>query len=251
MHSLRAERRKRKSDGGIPALRGMPPLFINGKGEKNESDLEERANGPFQGDSITDCDRNRQDEASLGHGYPQKVAQLYGLLFPQEQVKFVNRGISGNRVCDLLARYEEDFREVNPILSRSWWGSTRHGCAMRDQLPPTPPDVFCRPVRRAAAEDQKGYAPRKDHADRAVFGAGLPGEGAVAEDLNRASAKCGGWLCGMQITMCLWRTWSGRSWWATGGRCPPNFVYDSVHPTDRGHALIARAYLAQLLRGAG
>ncbi len=68
----------------------------------------------FQGDSITDCGRDREDITSLGKGYPSVVAKLYQTLFPDTSVTFVNKGISGNRVKDLLARYEEDFKAIQP-----------------------------------------------------------------------------------------------------------------------------------------
>ena len=57
----------------------------------------------FQGDSITDCDRNRMTN-DLGAGYPAKVAEVYRCLNPESGAEFINRGISGNRSCDLLAR---------------------------------------------------------------------------------------------------------------------------------------------------
>ncbi len=68
----------------------------------------------FQGDSITDCGRDREDISSLSVGYPGIVAQIYNLLFPDNGVTFINKGISGNRVKDLLERYEEDFKKINP-----------------------------------------------------------------------------------------------------------------------------------------
>ncbi len=72
----------------------------------------------FQGDSITDCGRDRSDITSLGAGYPSVVAKLYAALFPDTKVTFVNKGISGNRVANLLERYEEDFKAVKPdVLS--------------------------------------------------------------------------------------------------------------------------------------
>lgn len=72
----------------------------------------------FQGDSITDCRRQYEDSTSLGEGYPNVVAKLYQLMFPENKVTFVNKGISGNRVKNLLARYDEDFKAVKPdILS--------------------------------------------------------------------------------------------------------------------------------------
>lgn len=69
----------------------------------------------FQGDSITDCKRDREGgENPLGNGYPKKIAQLYDILYPGHKVTFVNKGISGNRVVDLLARYDEEFKGIQP-----------------------------------------------------------------------------------------------------------------------------------------
>lgn len=72
----------------------------------------------FQGDSVTDADRNRDPSCTgldaMGHGYPRVFQEIYDKLFPNHQVKFINRGISGNRIEDLLHRYEEDFLAVQP-----------------------------------------------------------------------------------------------------------------------------------------
>lgn len=68
----------------------------------------------FQGDSVTDCGRNREDITSLSEGYPGIVAKMYHLLFPGNKVTFINKGISGNRVIDLLDRYDADFKALHP-----------------------------------------------------------------------------------------------------------------------------------------
>lgn len=68
----------------------------------------------FQGDSITDWGRDRSDITSLGEGYPNIVARLYQVLFPQNNVTFINKGIGGNRVRDLLGRYNDDFLSLKP-----------------------------------------------------------------------------------------------------------------------------------------
>ncbi|QHQ61866.1 GDSL family lipase [Anaerocolumna sedimenticola] len=68
----------------------------------------------FQGDSITDCGRNREDITSLSEGYPGVIANMYNLLFPDNGVTFINKGISGNRVKDLVERYDEDFKSIKP-----------------------------------------------------------------------------------------------------------------------------------------
>lgn len=66
----------------------------------------------FQGDSITDC--SRTEKGGLGDGYPAKIAAIHQALFPNSGVTFINRAVSGNRVRDLLARYDEDFLGVAP-----------------------------------------------------------------------------------------------------------------------------------------
>lgn len=68
----------------------------------------------FQGDSITDCGRNKEDINSLSNGYPGVISNMYNLLFPGNEVTFINKGISGNRVVDLLGRYDRDIKEIKP-----------------------------------------------------------------------------------------------------------------------------------------
>lgn len=68
----------------------------------------------FQGDSITDCGRRKEMFFPMGEGYPAKIATIYKELYPNTPVQFVNRGISGDRVCDILERYQEDIKDVQP-----------------------------------------------------------------------------------------------------------------------------------------
>lgn len=67
----------------------------------------------FQGDSITDVGRSREDDNNLGGGYPHLVKATLGFEHPEEY-KFINRGISGNRVVDLYARIKVDIINLKP-----------------------------------------------------------------------------------------------------------------------------------------
>ena len=70
----------------------------------------------FQGDSITDVGRDRDDDGSwsaLGCGYPLLVSARLGHDHPGTY-RFLNRGISGNRVVDLYARIKQDFINLQP-----------------------------------------------------------------------------------------------------------------------------------------
>lgn len=67
----------------------------------------------FQGDSITDAGRIREDPNDLGQGYPAFSAGRLGLANPNEY-RFLNRGISGNRIVDLYARIKGDMINLRP-----------------------------------------------------------------------------------------------------------------------------------------
>ena len=71
----------------------------------------------FQGDSITDAVRNREDVTSLGEGYAFLAAAE--LSFAATEVHtFINKGISGNRIVDLYARMKADIINLQPdVLS--------------------------------------------------------------------------------------------------------------------------------------
>ena len=65
----------------------------------------------FQGDFITDGNRGRRYSDLnhiMGHGYAFSVSNRLGCDFPERNLKFINRGISGNKVTDLAKRWKED-----------------------------------------------------------------------------------------------------------------------------------------------
>ncbi|MCB0607841.1 MAG: SGNH/GDSL hydrolase family protein [Lewinella sp.] len=77
----------------------------------------------FQGDSITDAGRRKESYFAnqadgMGFGY---VLQTAGRLMgqnPQGEFRIYNRGISGNKVYQLAARWEEDCLQIGPdVLS--------------------------------------------------------------------------------------------------------------------------------------
>ncbi|MCP3915613.1 MAG: SGNH/GDSL hydrolase family protein [bacterium] len=75
----------------------------------------------FQGDSITDAGRDRKRQqanasGSLGRGYAMLAAARLLADHPSRKLKVHNRGISGNKVPDLEARWEADCIELKPDL---------------------------------------------------------------------------------------------------------------------------------------
>ena len=69
----------------------------------------------FQGDSITDCGRARDNDAHVGIGYPLLVKSELGFLEPNQH-EFFNRGVSGNRIVDVYARMKADILNLKPDL---------------------------------------------------------------------------------------------------------------------------------------
>ncbi|WP_328335050.1 MULTISPECIES: SGNH/GDSL hydrolase family protein [unclassified Streptomyces] len=78
--------------------------------------LPSRATVLFQGDSITDADRVTHPTDELGHGYAGMSAELLRSAHPDSDFTFVNRGIGGNRIADLRARWHEDGVALAPDL---------------------------------------------------------------------------------------------------------------------------------------
>lgn len=72
----------------------------------------------FQGDSITDGNwgRNLDPNHILGHGYVYIIAAQLGSQYAESQPYFMNRGVSGNRVSDVYARWNEDAISLQPDL---------------------------------------------------------------------------------------------------------------------------------------
>ena len=67
----------------------------------------------FQGDSITDAGRDRDNIASFGVGYPNLVASELMYKYPGEY-EFINEGVSGDRIVDLYARIKQDLINHKP-----------------------------------------------------------------------------------------------------------------------------------------
>lgn len=104
----------------------------------------------FQGDSITDCGRPREHEG-LGAGYPLLIAAQLGKKLAHKQPKFFNRGISGNRVSDIAARWNEDAYFLNPNLLSILIG-VNDAWRIVNKLPHGARDRFSRTYRQLIEE---------------------------------------------------------------------------------------------------
>ena len=197
----------------------------------------------FQGDSITDCGRDRSAAApnqagALGTGYPLLVAAAALAAHPDRALRFYNRGISGNKVPDLEARWTADALALKPdVLSiligvNDFWHTLSSGytgtvedyehqyTALLDEtrraLPSTRLIVLEPFVLRCGAVDNRWFPEFDQRRAAAARVAGHVGATFVPlqpvfDDLARRHAP---------------------EYWAA----------DGVHPTPAGHAVIAERW---------
>ena len=111
---------------GNAAIAGIASCFVSVKkfnaatAKKPGKRLKYGAVILFQGDSITDGNRGRNEDPNhiMGHGYAFSIASRLGADFPEKRYKFYNRGISGNKVIDVEKRWQADTLDLKPdILS--------------------------------------------------------------------------------------------------------------------------------------
>jgi len=193
----------------------------------------------FQGDSITDAGRSRENSAVLGGGYASQVAAWFSMLHPELRVRFINRGISGHRVRDLQARWQADCLDLKPD-----WVSIMIGIndtwRRYDRNDPTSAADYAAGYREILTRTRDHLAgtglvllepfvlPCPD--DRKAWREDLDPKIAAARELAREFGAVYIPLDGLFAAACVRRE---PAFWAA----------DGVHPTQAGHAFIARAWL--------
>ncbi len=181
----------------------------------------------FQGDSITDGNRGRDADPNhiLGHGYVFIIAARQGAAFPERKLDFMNRGVSGNTVLDLEKRWQKDTLDLKPDILSLLIGVNDNGRnvpfdqyeQVYDKLladaraaSPMLKLVLCEPFLAPSDKANEGIRKRQEIVARLAqkYGAALVHFQRVFDEaVKRAPA----------------------SYW----------IWDSVHPTYRGHQLMA------------
>ncbi|MFA5886123.1 MAG: SGNH/GDSL hydrolase family protein [Acidimicrobiia bacterium] len=191
----------------------------------------------FAGDSVTDCGRTffapEVGAGELGAGWVRVVAGQLGLREP-ERHQFLNAGVSGDRVGDLLGRWDRDIVDHAPQVLSILIGVNdallqprtafevfeARFATLLDRVPPTVErliivEPFVVPATPQAAELRERHLANLEvvragaaSADRAVL---VPLDELFVRACDRAAP----------------------TWWAP----------DGVHPSVAGHALIADAWL--------
>jgi lysophospholipase L1-like esterase len=192
----------------------------------------------FQGDSVTDCGRSRENGSDLGKGYAFMAAGQFAHKYPELQVQFINRGVSGNRVTNLQERWQVDCLELKPTVVSIYIG-INDTWRKYDSNNPTSAEQF-----------EKGYRDILDRTrselnarlvlvepfvlpypeDRKTWREDLDPKIAVVRELAR---EYGAQLVPLDGLFA-----------AASMRAEPRYwAHDGVHPSPAGHALIAQAWL--------
>lgn len=201
----------------------------------------------FQGDSITDAKRDRENDNYLGSGYATMVAGQLGLEHPGKY-RFMNRGISGNRVSDLYARIKRDIINLKPdymsilIGVNDVWHeiSSQNGlseqkfeivydlliCELLEELPQLKIMILEPFVLPGTATEATPENPRRWD----LFHTEVPRRAAAAK---RIAEKYGLPYIPLQSHFDNACTLAPASDW----------LIDGVHPTPMGHALIKQQWM--------
>jgi lysophospholipase L1-like esterase len=194
----------------------------------------------FQGDSITDCGRNRETGEDLGLGYPAKIALIWEILFPGMGVSFINRGISGNRAVDLLERYEKDFKAINPDLVSILIG-INDTWRRYDKSDPTDVDTFKSRYRTLLNNIKRDLPKAAIVIIEPFLLDSIPERAQWREDLDPK----------IQAVRCLAKEYADFfipmdgifARYAVEGTKETDMAADGVHPSPLGHGIIASEWL--------
>jgi len=196
----------------------------------------------FQGDSITDCSRNRDDAWSLGRGYPNLIAAQLGYELAESRPTFMNRGISGNRVSDLYARWNEDAIYLQPKRLSILIG-VNDAWRIMDNLPTGAADRF-ESAYRHLLQLTKQYMPETGliMLEPFILNCGAPAAKWDAWKALIASYQAAARQLAAEYDA-VWVPLQARFEAACSRADAAYWIADGVHPTAAGHQLIAQAWL--------
>ena len=190
----------------------------------------------FQGDSITDAGRSREDGHILGNGYVKYAAAYLQEAYPQIEFEFINLGIGGNQTKDLVERLEDDFVAVQPDIVSILIGINDiwHHADDRSWIPDEVFEGRYRTVLQAVREKTSAKIMMLEPflipvEDKLFFREDLYKKIEIERKLAREFAD-------------VYLPTDGLLASAFLGDEPASYANDGVHPTDKGAEYIGRLY---------
>lgn len=202
----------------------------------------------FQGDSITDGARNREGAPShhLGQSYAYIIGAKLGHEWAEKLPMFYNRGISGNRVSDLYARWNEDVISLQPNLLSILIG-VNDAWRIVGELPTGATDRFARAYRHILEETKEVLPDTKlVLCEPFILNTGVPAEkwsqwsermATYQQTVRELAAEFGATFVPLQHLFDEACQRADAAYW----------LWDGVHPTAAGHQLIASQWLSVVL----
>jgi len=187
----------------------------------------------FAGDSITDGGRDRADVTSLGDGYVRLIAAAAGA-----DAVVVNKGISGDRAVDLAARWD-DVLAAEPTVLTVYVG-VNDMWRRFDSDDPTSAEDFESTVT-ALLETAREAGVERFILIEPFFVPVSEGQAAWLEDLDPKRAAVRRLAERFDATLVELHDGVGAAAAEHGSAA---IAPDGVHPTPRGAAIIADAWLA-------
>ena len=183
----------------------------------------------FQGDSITDCGRDRVDPDSLGNGYVNLIMETISDRYSQSNLKFINRGISGDKIRDLQLRWDMECIDLKPDMLSILVG-------VNDTLI-TPVELFEEEYRMLLKRTTEALNAEIILCEPFLL---LGDTNAYRDDLN-PKIETVHMLSEEFNTLLLPLDKIFRE--ACSLHPPEYWAPDGVHPTPAGHALIAKSWI--------
>lgn len=193
----------------------------------------------FQGDSITDVGWREDSKNHLGCGYPYFVTQTLNNEYAHLGTTTINRGISGNRSRDLVARWTEDCVDLKPDYLSILIG-VNDTWRRYDSNDPTSDCDFEKNMRNILDRVKNETC-----AQVLLFGPFLL-------DVNEKVTAMREDLCGKQEVIRRLACEYGTKYIdldaffaekVKSGITPTEISTDGVHPTEFGHKMIAELWL--------
>jgi len=183
----------------------------------------------FQGDSITDCSRNREDPSNLGDGYVNLITGILSERYSHYNTKIINRGISGDGIRDLQLRWNTDCIDLRPDILSILIG-------VNDTLS-TPAGQFEEEYRMLMKRTTRALNSKIILCEPFLL---LENNDAYRDDLNpkiEIVHKLSEEFCTLLLPI-------DKIFRESCSLHPPEYwAPDGVHPTPAGHALIAKSWI--------
>jgi lysophospholipase L1-like esterase len=203
----------------------------------------------FQGDSITDAGRSRMATGSnlpdsMGFGYPRLIMDHILEEFPDQGLRFYNRGVSGNRIQDLASRWSQDALRLEPDLISILIGINDTSIYLYMGLG-TSPEGFRR-IYHQILQSTRNARPESSLVLCEPFML-LTGEVTEEwdEDISQRQSCVQELAEEFDAIYIPFQTALNQA--VSNGMPPHQLLEDGVHPTQRGHRLLADCWIENVL----